>query len=264
MKNLIILLLSLGLVLPAAAQVNINQGRATTTQEGLRQNVQNIRTEKKKEIEDARENLKKAAEVKRVELQNARENFKKAVETKRTELQNTVKVQKEELKTKLEKIKDERKKTAVERIDQNLTNLNARMTAHYTNVLDQISGVLTRVVSRADKAQANGKDVTSVRTAITDAQNAITAARAAIVAQAGKTYSMNISGDTTLKNDVGTARQTLRDDLKKVEDLVKAAREAVRKAVTSLAQIQGVDELKPVTSTAPTTQATTSTTSTSQ
>ena len=207
MKNLIILSLSLGLALPAAAQINVNQGRTSTTQEGLRQNVQNIRTETKKEIQDARENFNKAVEVKRAELQNARENFKKEVEAKRAELQNTVRAQREELKTKLKNIKDERKKTAVERIDKNLTDLNARMMAHYTNVLDQISGVLARVVSRADKAQTNGKDVTTARIAITDAQNAIDAARVAVVAQAGKTYSMNISGDATLKNDVGVARQ---------------------------------------------------------
>ena len=256
MKNLIILSLSLGLALPAAAQISVNQGRTSTTQEELRQNVQNIRTEAAKEIQDARENFKKTVDAKRVELQNARENFKKTVEVKRAELKNTIQTQRDELKTKLQNIKDERKKTAVERIDQNLTNLNARMTTHYTNVLDQISGVLARVTSRADKAQTNGKDVTTVRTAITNAQNAIDAAQVAVVAQAGKTYSMNISGDETLKNDVGVARQALRDDLKKVEDSVKAARDGVRQAAITLAQIQGVDELKDATSTASTTPTT--------
>ena len=156
-------------------------------------------------------------------------------------MKTTVQTRRDELKIKLEKIKDDRKKTTVERIDKNLTDLSNRMTTHYGKVIDQIADVLKRVISRTDTAQANGRDVTAARTAITNGQNAIATARAAVVAQVSKVYSLNITSDTALKSNVGVARQALRDDLKKVGDSVKAARDTVRQATVSLAQIRGGD-----------------------
>ncbi len=240
MKNILVALFAFILVFPVAAQVTSTPGR--NMQEGIRQNVQNIRQEAKQEIQGIRQTMQQ-------QIQDAKENFKKTIEAKRVELQSTVQARRDELKTKLRNIKDERKKAAVERIDKNITDLNSRMTTHYVKVIDQIADVLKRVVSRTDTAQANGKEVTTVRATITNAENAIAAARVAVAAQVGKTYSMDIASDTTLKRNVGVARQALRDDLKKVEDAVKAARDAVRQAAVSLAQIQGVDELKTRTST---------------
>ncbi len=193
------------------------------------------------------------------QIQKEREAFKQKVESMRENLKTAIQSSREELKTKLQNIKDERKKAAVERIDKSLTDLNARMTTHYSNVLDQISDVLKRIVSRADKAQTSGLDVASVRTAITKAQTAIDAARAAVTAQVSKVYTLNVTTDATLKNVVGEARKALQGDLKKVGDAVKAAREAVRNAAVTLGQIRGVDELKQPTSTA-----TSTTTSTNQ
>lgn len=241
MKNILIALFAFILAFPATAQVTSTPER--NMQEGIRQNVQNIRQEAKQEIQGIRQTMQQ-------QIQDAKENFKKTIEAKRVELQSTVQARRDELKTKLRNIKDERKKVAVERIDKNLTDLNSRTTTHYVKVIDQIADVLKRVVSRTDTAQANGKEVTAVRTTITNAENAIAAARVAVAAQVSKTYSMNIASDTTLKRNVGVARQALRDDLKKVGDAVKAARDAARQAAVSLAQIQGVDELKKSTSTA--------------
>lgn len=241
MKSILALIFSFALVLPVAAQVTSTPGR------GVRKNVQNIRTEAKQEIQGIRQATQE-------QIKGAREDFRKTIETKRTERQAAMQAHRDTLKAKLQAIKDERKKTAVERIDKNLADLNSRMTTHYANVLDQIDDVLNRVVSRTDTAQANGKDATMARTAIMNAQSVITAARTAVVAQVNKVYSMNITGDTTLKSDVGAARQALHDDLKKVNDTVKAARDAVRQAAMSLAQIKGIDELNMSTSTTSTSQ----------
>jgi len=242
-KNILVALLSLAFVFPASAQVTSTSG--SSGQERARQEIQNIRTQANQGIQGIRQTM-------REQIQTERENFQKEIEAKRAELQSTVKARNEELKTKLQSVKDERKKTAVERIGQNISDLNSRMTTHYANVLDQIAEVLGRIVSRTDTAQANGKDVTAVRAAITSAQNAISAARAAVTVQTGKAYSMNISSSTVstaLRSDVGVTRQALQADLKTVENAVKAARSAVQQAATTLAQIQGVDELKASTST---------------
>lgn len=235
MKSILAFLFSFALVLPAGAQVT--PAATGTVRSGMREDIQNLRTQANEELKTLRENF-------RQQLEDARMNFQKTIEAERTDLQTKLQAHRDELKNELQKVKDEGKKTIATRIDGNVADLNARMTAHYTNVLDQIAGVLGRVVSRADKAQTNGLDVTAVRTKITTAQTAITAARAAVAAQVSKMYSMNITSDATLKNNVSATRKALHDDLKKVEDSVKAARDAVRQAAVTLAQIRGVDEDK--------------------
>jgi predicted phage tail protein len=210
MKTLIILALSFGLVLPVAAQTNVSGTRSRDIQV------------------DAQ-----------LKIKAAREEFQKSIQTTREEMQRALEVQRDALRVKLQGVKDARKKAAVERIDRNLGNLNARMTAHYANVLDQIDAVLVRIVGRTDKAQQDGKDVVSVRAAITSAQGAIAAARAAVTAQTGKTYALNITAEASLRSDVGVARKALHDDLMKTLALVKDAREAVRKVAVALAQVPG-------------------------
>ena len=157
--------------------------------------------------------------------------------------QTQIEERRAELQTRLQSIRDERKKQAVERIHTAVNALNERMTGHFINVLDQIDKVLDRVESRTDKAEANGLDVSTVRPEITNAENAIAAARAAVEAQAGKVYEVQITGsETTLRADVGKTRQELHEDLTGVRDLVKAAREAVRNAAVTLAQIPRVND----------------------
>ncbi len=113
-----------------------------------------------------------------------------------------------------------------------------------SQVLYKLEKVLDNIGTRAGKAEANGRDVSAVKTAITDAQNAIATSRTAIQTQAGKTYTIVINTENTLRQDVGQARQALHTDLVKIRDTVKAAYDAVRKAATTLAQIQNVDNLE--------------------
>ena len=93
---------------------------------------------------------------------------------------------------------------------------------------------MERIGSRADKAEANGRDVSSVRTLITEATGAINAARQAIQEQSGKTYIIAVNTEEFLKTDVGRTRQALHTDLVKVRQVVFAARDAVRKAAVAL------------------------------
>ena len=120
---------------------------------------------------------------------------------------------------------------------------------HFSAVLEKLEKILDRISSRTDKAEANGRDVTAVRTAIAEATNAIASARTAIQNQAGKVYSSEVSAESALRADTEKIRQSLRDDLTAVQKAVKIAQEAVRKAAVSLAQIPKVDELEVETAT---------------
>ncbi|KKR89118.1 MAG: hypothetical protein UU85_C0003G0035 [Candidatus Wolfebacteria bacterium GW2011_GWA2_42_10] len=257
---IIAVLLSAGaLILPTAAQTS---GTSATPfrqqirdiQQDFRQNIEEVRQNLKGEISQLREGALEEFKEKRLEAKNLieqkREEFKNTIEEKRAQLQSQIQKNREDLKNRLIKIKDERKKQTVERINNQINELNERRLDHFSDVLEKLEKVLDRIGSRADKAEAHGLDISAVRTAITEANNVIAASRAAIAAQAGKTYTIIISTEAALRTDVGKTRQVLHDDLTKVQETVKAAREAVKKAAVTLAQIPRVDELEVATSTA--------------
>lgn len=190
----------------------------------------------------------KKAEIK-AQIEQKQQELRQQIETKREEIKAQIEAKKAELKDKLAKIRSEEKKQVVEKIYENINELNTRLTNHYLDVLNRLEKVLSNISSRTVKAEANGLDVTAVKTAITEATNAIESARSAIKSQAGKIYSINISSESNLKNDVGKARQTLQKDLKTVFEDVKKAQEAVKKAATTLAKIPNINNIEGSTTT---------------
>ena len=201
--------------------------------------------------------IRKEFEAKRTEAKNLmeskKEEFKNKVEAKREEIKSKIEAKRTELKTRLAKIKDERKKQIVEKVYNQINELNKRRLDHFSAVLEKLEKVLDRISNRAAKAEINGRDISAVKIVITEATNSIAAARTAIQNQAGKVYAPVISAESALKTDVGKIRQALHGDLVSVQETVKIGREAVRKAATALAQIPKVDELEVATSTTATT-----------
>lgn len=220
-----------------ASSVSVQAVSTSTIKNRVLDIRQKGKVETIEQIRQKRDELKNTIDQKRIE-------FKNQIETKRAELKNTIETKRQELKERLKVVKNERKKEAVERIDNRLDALNERMTNHFSEVLERLEKVLSNIASRADKAAVSGVDVSTIRTAITDAQSAISASRQAIETQAGKTYKIDITTETGLRQDVGKARQGLHDDLVKVRDTVFAGREAVKKAATTLAQIPKINEIE--------------------
>lgn len=216
----------------------------------LRQNVQvevkNVRESIRGALPEKREEAKRLMEQKREEakalMRQKREEFKARVEARREELKKRVEAKREELKERLKKIKDERKKQVVVRIDERLNAINANRVERFTENLDKIQKALDHVVTRTDKAADRGLDVTAVRTAVTNAQTAINASKAAIEAQASKTYTLTVNTEITLRSDVGVARQALHKDLQAVFETLRNAHDMVRRAAVALAQVPRVDE----------------------
>jgi len=252
MKKIAVSLIVLGMM--AFGAVSLAAPKATGTSVNLGQNIldeiKRNRIMTREEFEAKTAEIKNLMEQKQAELRNQ-------IQTKREKLQAQIEAKRKELRNRLAKIKDEHKKQIVERVYIQVNELNKRITDHFLNVLERLEKVLERISSRAAKAEANGQDISAVKTAITEATNAINAAKTAVQNQASKVYSVTVNTESSLKTDVGKTRQTLHNDLKNVFNLVRTAQEAVRKAATTLAQIPNIDELEiPATQPATTTQPT--------
>ena len=191
----------------------------------------------------SREDIKaKRAEL-NIQIKNERDAAKKRIEAVREEAKKEVETRRTELKNKISKLRDEKKKQIATRLDEQMARLNARWTDHFNNVLDRLSEIIGKIELRADKAQAMGKDVSAVRTAIQNAKTAIESARVAVEAQAKKTYIATFTSEDKLGVAFKTVREQLHKDLFGLRDgAMKSAREAVKNALQALKSVPRVDE----------------------
>lgn len=189
----------------------------------------------------------------------AREAVKSAqeeVKRVRDEAQARVKQVRESLQQRVDKIQNTTKRTLAARVLNQLDNINKVWTSHFALILDHLDNVLKHIESRTDKAQANGRDVSSVRAAIQKAKEAISSAREAVAEQAKKTYLVDVSavgGDTStagaqtrlvskFREQFVKLNKQLREDLFALRDgPMKEARQAVQEAFQELSKVPNVD-----------------------
>jgi hypothetical protein len=231
MKKTIPLLLMLSIAMPAFAVVGAPETESTSA-DSLKRNLR----------QEVREDIKEKREVVKVEVKKTREESKEKISALRQDLEKMREQGKKDLKAKLAKIKDVKKREATERINDNIAKLNKERTEQFGDVLNKLSSVLDRVDERANRAGSKGVDVANAKTAIATARQAITDANTVVKVQSEKIYTITVTDEATLKQKVGEVRQQLRDDLTKVHDVVKSAREAVRNAATTLAKTPRVNE----------------------
>lgn len=179
-------------------------------------------------------------------IEASRNEFRNTIEQKREELKARIETEKEQLRERLQEIKNEKKRKIVEHMNQKIADLNKKITDHLSDVLVKLENVLVNINSRADKTEAKGLNVGSVRSAVLDAKNRIENARTAIQLQVSKIYSITVNSEEMLRPDVGISRQALQDDLKQLRDIVKEARDAVHGAATTLAGIMKESGAQPV------------------
>ena len=246
--------ISLTLIIPALAQQNIKEQKQDLRQ-NIREEKQDVRQNIKEERQAAKEQIKQFKQDEIQKFKNEREKakeavetkkaeFKQAVEAKRLEAKQRIETKRQELKQNLTKIKDERKKQAAEKIYNNLNELNERMMKHFVGVLDHLENVLGKIKDRTAKAEANNKDVSAVKIAISSAEQIIANSRTVVETQSKKAYDFTFNSEETLRLNAGKAKQTLHTDIEAIKNMVFDAREAVRKAAVALAQIPRVDELE--------------------
>lgn len=184
--------------------------------------------------ERLREEREEALEKRQEELEKIRERREEAVETRERK--------QDEFQLKLQTIKDERKQKIVENLAERIVSMNNRWADHWGNVLGRLSDILIKISLRTDTLATSGKEVGGVQIAITKAQEAISVAQKAVSDQAVMSYDIEISTEDTLGEVVSGSLGDFHDDLKETQELVKAARDAVKEALDSLRDVEVANE----------------------
>lgn len=155
-----------------------------------------------------------------------------------------IKAKLEEFKQRIAQIRDERKKAIVEKINSKIQNANTRLTNKMNKALDKLAQILNGIKEKAEALKAAGEDTAILDNAIAAAETAIIDARTAVTAQAGKVYSVNITDEANLRNTIGQMVSQFRLDIQAVHKLVVNAKQAVAKAISELAKLGGVGNLR--------------------
>lgn len=191
-----------------------------------------------------REEIKEVHE----DLIKSRKDFMETLKEKRKDAHEEFKTKQEEFQQKLAGIRDERKKALVEKLSVRCQEINKKRTDAMTGMLTKLSSILENITNRATTAEAAGKDMASVNTAVATAQTAIENAQTAVANQAGKECVITINSEKTLRADVGATISALEKDIKLAHDAVVAARKAVGDAVKALGLVLGeslTEKLRP-------------------
>ncbi len=169
----------------------------------------------------------------KIKKEESKEKYQEKIDAMRLEF----KAKREEFKAKLAELKDTRKKNIVEHVDLKLSNINKNSTARMSQSLSKLDTLLEKFSSRAAILKTEGKDTTEVDAAIVTAKAAIKTATEAVAIQAAREYAAEIKDEQTLKNTVGEAVKSLRQDLKATQDQVKIAKEKVMDVARALAKL---------------------------
>lgn len=159
-----------------------------------------------------------------------RENVQERLEAaKERVIQNRVRLQNQ-----LQLIQDENKRRVVANIAERIENRNEYWVMHWNNVLERLSSILAKIEDRADRAQQAGLETADLTQTIRSAQTAIADAQTAVNNQASKVYSINITDETTLREDVQEVIDQYKADLETVQSAIRAARAAVQDCFEAL------------------------------
>lgn len=195
--------------------------------------------------------------------QNRTQQVAEKVKKLRAETQEKVKQKQSDLQKKVAEIKDAKKKEAANKILESFSRINRVQSDHFFQVLGKLDAILQKIKSRAEKAKANGKDVSAIETAVQKAEQLIKSARDAVAAQTAKIYTVDpsvLAGATAIegKNSITSKlkdrfkelRKQMHDDFVALRDgAMKSARNAVHEAAQSLTKVPSVDKEPAPTST---------------
>ena len=180
--------------------------------------------------------VKEKLELRREEVRQKIQFNQGEMEAVKVEVQKRIQEKRAELNEKLQQIKSEQKRRAAEQIYKNLHNVREKILNNFSRSTNRLETVLTNITTRADKMEAEGVNVESVREVIQNTQLQINLAHEQIRSLFQKEYDIQITGEETLRDDFRITRDELHNDLSDVKNIVKEAYQATRSAAMELTQ----------------------------
>ncbi len=115
--------------------------------------------------------------------------------------------------------------------------LNTKWVGHWQNVLDRLSKILDKMDARSQQLAQDGADISDYEKLSDEARKDIAEALTLLGEQAGNTYVFNITTESRLGTEVSKVTAQYKADIAATHKAVKAAREAVKAAFTSLKDV---------------------------
>jgi hypothetical protein len=170
------------------------------------------------------------------------------IEAAREEAKERMHEKREEAREHFAEIADKKKQEMAGSLSEKFDKINTEWTDRFTKKLDHLDEILDRIEGRA----ADGKGTDATDEAIDDAKDAITAARAAVLEQAGKSYTIDTATLPTTATSTPSGQERIMQGLRKAfqglhtglfKDLfalrdgaMKTALQAVHKAAQTLSR----------------------------
>lgn len=135
------------------------------------------------------------------------------------------------LKLKLQAFRDQKKATAAARINTNLNQINQNQTTQMQKHLDMMTSILDRLEARVNNQTPDIKNPAAAKTAIASARETIATASAAVLTQAQKDYTIQITSEGRIGLDAKTQRDKLHADILVIRKAVIEAKQSVANAI---------------------------------
>lgn len=233
LKIALFLILTSGLLFFAPSPAK-SEEEILLTVTGRAEKRQNIRENAKVTFQVERETKKTEMEKNKEEIKLKREAFKETLQTEREErktkieeMRKTFKEKRDDFKEKIKTIKDERKKQLTEKIDNRMSTVNKNQTSRMTGALGRLTEHINKLEERVIKAKENGVDVSAVEVLILTAKTAISDALAVVEKQVVNDYAFTITDEENLGQSIKASYDVLSNDLKKAQESLVKAKEAV-------------------------------------
>jgi len=220
---------------PAVIDRAVNS-RTSSNLPRVNKNQPKLKLKKKKAVEKAV--YKTVINHRRLILEKKRAANQNKVKNLLQQRQQFFRQIKKRFQANLEKIRDERKKRIIVRIEKRLHDLNQRIINQMNHHLDRLEALLTKIESRTAKITENGLDASSANEAIKNIQADIDRLRDKLTEQAGKSYTPQITDESGLRIAAGQSYQSLRQDFKELHHQLIKIRKETADLLHSLAQLQ--------------------------
>lgn len=138
----------------------------------------------------------------------------------------------------IEKIKSEKIKESVRKIQRRIENRGNRRTTHWNEVVTRLEVIHDKLDRQRDRFERRKKDVTELNRLIKDARQKRNRTKLAISQQDAKQYTLNIRNETLIGTRISALQDTEKADLLDVQNKVTETIVAYKLALEEVKKVK--------------------------